>query len=117
METFTCPYCGQVVRFVTTACVRCATELGSDAERLTMGAVDDPARRCAIRALAGCNWLIDDLPTHTDGKHVPLRLSCALTRTCPADGDQHGLTCSRRRRSTSVACWSSCSHGAAVAAP
>ncbi len=91
MDTFTCPHCGQLVFFANTACVRCQTELGFDAEQLTLVAVDDPARRCANRTIANCNWLLDDRPTHTDGTGASLCPSCALTRTRPADWDQDAL--------------------------
>ena len=41
MDTFTCPHCGQVVFSANTACVRCQTELGFDADRLTLVALAD----------------------------------------------------------------------------
>ncbi|MCC5948745.1 MAG: putative zinc-binding metallopeptidase [Nitriliruptoraceae bacterium] len=91
MDTFSCPNCGQLVFFANTACLRCATTLGFDADRLTLVAVDDPTRRCANHVIAACNWLLDDRPTHTDGHGAPLCRSCALTRTRPADGDADAL--------------------------
>ncbi len=92
MRDFVCPKCGQQLTFENSLCLGCGSNLGFDLARgfavLTADGVsaDDPTRcRCANLNLAACNWLTpaDSLA----GSPAGLCVSCALTRTRPADTD------------------------------
>jgi hypothetical protein len=78
------------VFFENVECLRCATALGLDADRLEMVELDD-FQRCANQVLAGCNWVVPGPgrpwrpQAGSDG--AGLCLSCQLTRTRPADSD------------------------------
>lgn len=97
MRTFACERCGQLVFFENTTCLNCGAPLGfrwEDREILTFH--EDPSGgppragdgrayvRCANAGIAGCNWRVEE-------GAGPLCVSCALTRTRPADGDAAGL--------------------------
>jgi len=91
MRDFACPNCGQRLAFENSLCLGCNNPIGFDlvlrefailrSDGVTTAA---PARRmCANLNVAGCNWLV---PADVRGL---LCRSCSLTRTRPADGDQH----------------------------
>ncbi|MGF1560700.1 MAG: putative zinc-binding metallopeptidase [Geminicoccaceae bacterium] len=91
MRLFACDYCGQLLYFENSACVRCGHAQGFDPSRLAMIAlqpadgevfqsVATPAqsyRYCANAGYAACNWLI---PAEDDSAYCQ---ACALNRTIP----------------------------------
>ena len=85
MRAFSCGRCGQLVFFENSLCLRCSAPLGFFPSRLDLVALEDPqtlgADRCANSVTAACNWVVEP------GDPGPLCLSCALTRTRPADAD------------------------------
>ena len=101
VRAFSCHTCGQLVVFDSTTCLTCGSELGfwwPDRGLLTLATTPEsealsavgeaggaPAAlwRCANRAIAGCNWVVE-----TRGE---LCFSCALTRTRPDDDHAKGL--------------------------
>lgn len=117
VRSFTCGVCGQLVFFENSLCLSCRTPLGfSPSQRRIVPLTEDDAgdpvyaaggapegrqgdsagayaashpepveRRCANRVLAACNWLA--APQAPGG----LCLSCAMTRTRPADSDETGM--------------------------
>ncbi|MBY6707291.1 putative zinc-binding metallopeptidase [Rhodococcus sp. BP-241] len=94
MRVFFCRKCGQQLSFENSICLSCDSRLGFHLPSRSMQVLDDDLsvvvdgttwRRCANIRLAQCNWLVDA----TDGD--TLCLSCALTRTRPADSDQEAI--------------------------
>ncbi|MBM7416501.1 MULTISPECIES: putative zinc-binding metallopeptidase [Nocardiaceae] len=94
MRVFFCRKCGQQLSFENSICLSCDSRLGFHLPSRSMQVLDDDLsvvvdgttwRRCANIKLAQCNWLVDA----TDGD--TLCLSCALTRTRPADSDQEAI--------------------------
>ncbi|MBY6539368.1 putative zinc-binding metallopeptidase [Rhodococcus sp. BP-349] len=94
MRVFFCRKCGQQLSFENSICLSCDSRLGFHLPSRSMQVLDDDLsvvvdgttwRRCANIKLAQCNWLVDA----TDG--ATLCLSCALTRTRPADTDQEAI--------------------------
>lgn len=86
MLSFACGHCGALVVFENALCLTCSTELGFVPERLELVALEGEAaalHRCANAELAACNWMVS--------RPGELCLSCALTRTRPADSDPDGL--------------------------
>jgi hypothetical protein len=90
VRDFECPACGQQLTFENSKCLNCGSGLGFMLEARSFAAIDDesPAldgsgpQRCANATVAGCNWL-----AHV-GNNTGLCVSCELTRTRPADGDE-----------------------------
>ena len=94
MRVFFCRKCGQQLSFENSICLSCDSRLGFHLPSRSMQVLDDDLsvivdgttwRRCANIKLAQCNWLVDA----TDGD--TLCLSCALTRTRPADSDHEAI--------------------------
>jgi hypothetical protein len=79
VRAFACPRCGQLLFFENFECLRCGTAVGYAPDERALVALDGARWRCANSGLAGCNWLV--------GGPGELCLSCALTRTRPADED------------------------------
>ncbi len=94
MKNYACSKCGNKVYFENVQCIRCASDLGFDPERLTILALEPVAdnvgayrpigdengadlRYCANAAHAACNWL-----TPTDAGDGFCR-ACDLNRTIP----------------------------------
>jgi hypothetical protein len=103
MRVFTCESCHQLVFFENSRCLRCGSLLGyvhdrrdvvalvtadDDNDAVLVDRTDDPHRwrRCATTDMTGCNWLV---PAERPGA---MCVSCALTRTRPADDDLEGMT-------------------------
>lgn len=98
MRSFACQYCGQLLFFENSHCLRCGAALGFVPSRLELCAIDwlrgntykvaggvdgRLYRRCARVQLAACNWLVEDGESE-------LCESCRLTATAPKlrhDGD------------------------------
>ncbi len=98
MRDFICPRCGQRLAFENSVCLSCGSPLGfslddtallviaSGEEGSRPGFIDaDKYELCANLHLAECNWLVEKQPVRR------LCVSCALTRTRPADGDTKAL--------------------------
>ncbi len=89
MRAFSCGRCGQLVFFENSRCLRCNAALGFVPSQLQLVVLDDAyapqARSCANASVAECNWVLE--PSDPG----PLCISCALTRTRPADTDAPGL--------------------------
>ncbi len=82
MRSFACPTCGRLVFFENSECLHCGTALAYDPRSRDLeGLADRP--RCANAAIAACNWLAP--------APGALCVSCARTRTRPADEDAQGL--------------------------
>ncbi len=93
MRDFLCPNCGQRLAFENSVCLNCGGNLGFDLEArdfVLLGpdgktSETPPRIMCANLHVASCNWLVSaDAPSG-------LCLSCALTRTRPADQDVEAL--------------------------
>jgi hypothetical protein len=90
VRDFGCPVCGQRLTFENSLCLSCGSGLGFVLEARAFAAIDDEVsavdssglQRCANTTVAGCNWLA------RAGSDTGLCLSCELTRTRPADGDE-----------------------------
>jgi hypothetical protein len=80
MRAFACPTCGQLVVFENSKCLRCGTILGFDPVALDVVADPSPCQNVDV---IGCNWVA--------AENGPLCISCALTRTRPADEDPDAL--------------------------
>jgi len=85
VRAFSCPYCGNLVFFENTTCLRCGAALGFDPELGAVVPMREIHRPCANRAVAGCNWLLGP------GETLSLCRSCRLTRTRPNDADTHAI--------------------------
>ena len=87
MRDFLCPGCGQRLAFENSVCLRCDRAIGFDLGPRAFALLGEggvtveapPRRMCAGLEVEGCNWLVP-----VDG--APRCVSCALTRTRPADG-------------------------------
>ena len=77
MKRFTCPTCATEVHFRNQSCVNCGTQLGFDANAMTMCAAGDDVVLCANAHAAGCNWLA---VTATPGSYC---LACQHNRIVP----------------------------------
>jgi hypothetical protein len=80
MRAFTCPDCRRLVVFESLECLHSSTVLGFDWRTREMATLNDGAA-CVNRGLVSCNGLAGP---------SGYCLSCALTRTRPADGDEDG---------------------------
>jgi hypothetical protein len=80
MRAFTCPDCRHLLVFENLVCLRSETVLGFDWHAREFTRLSDGVP-CGNRAFASCNGLAE-----ASG----LCLSCALTRTRPADHDEGG---------------------------
>ncbi|MGV9798690.1 zinc-binding metallopeptidase family protein [Mycobacterium sp. NPDC003449] len=79
MRDFTCPNCGQRLAFENSLCLACGSALGFSLDDMALLVIDrGEYRLCANLHLAECNWLV---------RGDRLCMSCALTRTRPADTD------------------------------
>jgi hypothetical protein len=78
MRAFTCPDCAKLVVFESLECLHSLTALTFDWSVREMSRLRERAA-CANRDLASCNGLAGE---------SGYCLSCALTRTRPADGDE-----------------------------
>jgi len=94
MRSFACAYCGQLLFFENSYCLRCGAELGFAPERIELCTIDPVAgrgyrlytsaedrvgrtyKRCARAQLAACNWLVPE-------DDQDLCVSCRLTATAP----------------------------------
>ncbi|KAA8967329.1 putative zinc-binding metallopeptidase [Mycobacterium sp.] len=96
MRDFSCPNCGQRLRFENSVCLSCGAALGFSLDEMALlviadepdhaGAVDaDKHQLCANLHLAECNWLVDA------GQSGRLCASCSLTRQRPNDSDAKAL--------------------------
>src|SRR5262245_49428520 len=93
MRDFDCPRCGQRLTFENSRCLGCDSSIGFDPDArsfavLTAGgarADGGGASRCANLDVAACNWLAPA------GSPSGMCVSCALTRTRPADTDLDAL--------------------------
>lgn len=94
MRDFACPNCGQQLTFENSVCLACGSSLGFDLDNRGFTALpsdsstsgpDAGGFQCANLNLAGCNWLTPP------GSAGGLCVSCALTRTRPADTDAEAL--------------------------
>jgi len=83
MRDLGCPRCGQRLAFENSRCLHCGAEVGFDPAALAFRERTAERDWCANRGLAQCNWLAEP------GR--PQCLSCALTRTRPADDDTAAL--------------------------
>jgi hypothetical protein len=84
VRDFLCPRCGQRLTFENSLCLHCGGRLAFDPDARAFVLHDELDRdACSNRLLAGCNWLA----VGTAGRC----LSCALTRTRPADTDVEGM--------------------------
>ncbi len=83
MQSFRCPSCEQLLFFANSRCTSCATEVAVDPDRRAMVAVGPDRPRCADATVAACNWTAP-----VAGERC---ISCATTRTRPADDDAEGL--------------------------
>lgn len=97
MRVFSCDFCGQLVFFENTDCLRCLHPLGYVHERRDLIALDRVGddlyaelgdassvwRRCRTAATTACNWLVR--------AERGLCESCRLTRTRPSDRDREGM--------------------------
>ncbi len=81
MRAFSCDNCSRLVFFPNTSCLNCGAELAFDWK--TREICNDPAHRCANRAVAACNAQVD-----AEGD---LCFACLLTRTRPPDDDAEGM--------------------------
>ena len=99
MRDFTCPTCGQHLAFENSVCLSCGSAVGFSLDEMAFlvispvggdghgGAVAaHDYQLCANLHLAKCNWLVKVQPVRQ------LCVSCALTRTRPADTDPAGLS-------------------------
>ncbi|ONH59765.1 hypothetical protein CcI49_13495 [Frankia sp. CcI49] len=93
MREFLCPSCGQRLTFENSLCLGCRSTVGFDPETRSFAVLTPEGvraegsgdSRCANREIAVCNWLA---PV---GRSSGLCVSCALTRTRPADADFRAL--------------------------
>ena len=93
MRDFSCPKCRQQLTFENSLCLSCRSTLGFDPATRSFAILTPEGTcvagvvmtACANRELAICNWLAPaDSP-------AGLCMSCALTRTRPADSDLDAL--------------------------
>jgi len=97
MRDFFCPKCGQQLSFENSQCLSCQSSIGFDPETRSFVILDGwgvrvegtGASRCANLEVAVCNWLAP--AERPSGSPSGLCMSCALTRTRPADTDLDAL--------------------------
>jgi hypothetical protein len=83
MRAYACPHCRALVFFANTRCLTCDTEFGYHPADGAMRELGPANPGCANRARIGCNWLVE--------RAGEFCVSCALTRTRPADSDTDAI--------------------------